>query len=158
MPVPPKWLHLSDLPHMWDLPTIPSSLTLSTYSCLMTVQSKTPPVPAMKAYKWSRGIVPLILNLSTTQRWMVNFTLQIMKLLRPSFFWYIMQNMFTHEDVLFWNVGKQLSTSQKSKGLNYTTRRKPEISRMKLPSLYVLFLSLLGQNVSLSSLSWAQNS
>lgn len=130
----------------------------------MTVKGKTAPVHAMKAYGWSRGAVPHILNLCNIQRCMVNFTLQITKLMRPSFFWYIMQHVSGH-------LPMRMGTTRYSEMLviNYqrprrakdstTLWRKPEISCMKLPSFYILlFLPLLGHNVSLSSLSWGQNS
>jgi len=39
-------------------------------------KGKVVPVHAMKIYRRSRGIAPLILNLGTRLRWVVNFTPQ----------------------------------------------------------------------------------
>jgi hypothetical protein len=49
-----------------------------TFKCLSMIRhelkGKVVPVHAMKAYGWSRGIAPLILNLGTRWRCVVNFT------------------------------------------------------------------------------------
>jgi hypothetical protein len=49
-----------------------------TFCCFMfyTKQVKLPPVHAMEAYRGSRDIAPLVINLGTKWRWVVNFKLR----------------------------------------------------------------------------------
>jgi hypothetical protein len=64
----------------WQFKSTPKLLGVSLYSLwfCQVLYEKIFSVHAMKAYSGSRGIAPLILNLSTRWRWVVNFTPQLL--------------------------------------------------------------------------------
>jgi hypothetical protein len=53
---------------------ISEQTALISLKIVQNVKGKAVPVHAVKAYRGTRGIAPLILNLGTRWRWVVNFT------------------------------------------------------------------------------------